>query len=105
MDRECDAVLTTLERERDIVLLAQDPIRTILNKNKREDGMKNTERPRWMAPSRRATQQTPPKAPAQGPSSAPRAGGPAKGSSRGYNPYDTVTTRLPDVWHSKPKRS
>ncbi len=28
-----------------------------------------------------------------------------RGSSRGYNPYDTVTTRLPDVWHSKSKRS
>ena len=60
--------------------------------------MKNSERPAWMAPSRRALQQTPPKA-------QPGGDRPAKGSSRGYNPYDTVTTRLPDVWHFKPKRS
>jgi len=68
--------------------------------------MKNPERPAW-GPSRRAPQAsepapTEPQPPTPVPSEAPRR---AKGSSRGYNPYDTVNTRLPDVWHGKPKRS
>jgi hypothetical protein len=80
--------------------------------------MKNPERPAWMAPSRRAAQpaahpQTPvrPRHPAHTlqlgspPVARPEARRGARGSSRGYNPYDTVTTRLPDVWHSKPKRA
>jgi hypothetical protein len=82
--------------------------------------MKNFERPAWMGPSRqRATQQphARPQQPADAkqPAQALQRGSPrvtktevrrgAKGSSRGYNPYDTVTTRFPDLWHSTPKRS
>ena len=74
--------------------------------------MKNSERPAWMAPSRRAAQQpqSRPRSPnrSRHPAHTLQLGSPqggTKGSSRGYNPYDTVTTRLPDVWHSKPKRS
>jgi hypothetical protein len=29
----------------------------------------------------------------------------AKRPDRGYNPYDTVTTRISDIWGSKPKRA
>ncbi len=79
--------------------------------------MKNPQRPAWMAPSRRAAQPPAPRSPnparLKHPAHTLQLGSPpgrlegrrARGSSRGYNPYDTVTTRLPDVWHAKPKRS
>jgi hypothetical protein len=71
--------------------------------------MKYTERPAWMAPSRRK----PAKAPeavsmslTQG--TPPGSGTGATGyssSGDGYNPYDTVNTRAADIWRFKPKRS
>lgn len=79
--------------------------------------MKNSKRTAWVTPSRqRAVQQRQPKPAARSKPSphsvqlgvpvptASEARRGSKGSSRGYNPYDTVTTRLPDVWHAKPKR-
>ncbi len=72
--------------------------------------MKNSERPAWMGPSRRASPPAPPKPqPTPVPAPEPAAEGmrPPKASNRGYNPYDTVNTRFPDVdiWKGKPKRS
>lgn len=68
--------------------------------------MKNSERPAWMGQSRRPPQASPPAPPQPAPQApsaeAPR---PIKRSSRGYNPYDTVNTRLPDVSHVVPKKS
>jgi hypothetical protein len=71
--------------------------------------MKNSERPASMGPSRRPSQDSPsapsePQPAAQAPSEPPRRAK-GKGSSRGYNPYDTVNTRFPDLWHAKPKRA
>jgi hypothetical protein len=79
--------------------------------------MKNSERPASIALLRQRAQQRQPK-PAARPKHSPQTvqlGVPpptaaetrrgSKGSSRGYNPYDTVTTRLPDVWHAKPRRA
>jgi hypothetical protein len=66
--------------------------------------MKYTERPAWMAPSRRRSAE-----PAQAVSlslvseSSPRQVPVPHGG--GYNPYDTVKTRTADIWRHKPKRS
>ncbi|HXR90801.1 MAG TPA: hypothetical protein VN750_11050 [Steroidobacteraceae bacterium] len=70
--------------------------------------MKKSDRPAWMGPSRRTPEALPAKPsmpPPTDQAAAPEAPPTAKGSSRGYNPYDTVNTRFPDVWHAKPKRS
>jgi len=66
--------------------------------------MKYTERPAWMAPSRRR-----PAEPAKGVSlslmtdASPRDVPAPHGG--GYNPYDTLETRTADIWRHKPKRS
>ncbi len=101
--------------------------------------MKNSERPAWMAPSRRQTAQrqetaqpNQSAAPASGTTvgtsvagatapagagatpaaaAAPAAVGaepqpkPRRPPERGYNPYDTATTRASDIWSFKPKRT
>jgi hypothetical protein len=69
--------------------------------------MKKSDRPAWMGPSRSTSEALPaePSTPPPTDPAAPEAPPRAKGSSRGYNPYDTVNTRFPDVWHAKPKRS
>ena len=69
--------------------------------------MKKSDRPARMGPSLHTSEALPAKPSTLPPAdqAAPEAPPPAKGSSRGYNPYDTVNTRFPDVWHAKPKRS
>ncbi len=76
--------------------------------------MKYSERPAWMAPSKRGA--APPRQP-DWPAQAERPGQPARPDRMptepepyavpdpGYNPYDTAVTRASDVWRSKPKRS
>lgn len=64
--------------------------------------MKKSERPASMGLSPDAPQAQPTPSPQSPAPERPRR---AKGSSRGYNPYDTVNTRFPDVWDAKPKRS
>jgi hypothetical protein len=72
--------------------------------------MKTPERrPGWMASSRQRAAQQPPPDRSRHIHGTPKAPSEARlrarGSNRGYNPYDTLTTRPPDVWQSKPKRS
>ncbi len=73
--------------------------------------MKYTERPGWMAPSRRSPTernkivsvkgQASKNAPAE---PEPPAQPPKALTEQGYDPYDTVKTRTLDIWRFKTKR-
>jgi len=66
--------------------------------------MKYTERPAWMAPSRRRSREPArPVSLALMAETSPREVPAPDGG--GYNPYDTIRTRTADIWRHKPKRS